>query len=99
MCIRDRYRDLIRVNRGMLSELGRGIRIPENLEQMLTDGFIRRRTTIHTDLLEIRNVPCTICQECDHEQIGYQAQSRIDSKIQDLTLEGFVSGNSIRVSR
>jgi YgiT-type zinc finger domain-containing protein len=36
------------------------------------------RTTIHADLLEIRNVPCTICQECDHEQIGHQVQSRID---------------------
>jgi YgiT-type zinc finger domain-containing protein len=36
------------------------------------------RTTIHADLLEIRNVPCTICQECDFEQIGHQAQTRID---------------------
>jgi YgiT-type zinc finger domain-containing protein len=40
------------------------------------------RTTIHTDLLEIRNVPCTVCQECDHEQIGYQAQLRIDKLVQ-----------------
>ena len=31
---------------------------------------------------EIRNVPCTICQECDHEQIGYQAQSRIDKLVE-----------------
>jgi hypothetical protein len=40
------------------------------------------RTTIQTNLLEIRNVPCTICQECDHEQIGYQAQCRIDKLLE-----------------
>ena len=40
------------------------------------------RTTIQTDLLEIRNVPCTICHECGHEQIGYQAQSRIDKLVE-----------------
>jgi len=40
------------------------------------------RTTIRTDLLEIRNVPCTLCQECDHEQIGSQAQSRIDKLVE-----------------
>jgi YgiT-type zinc finger domain-containing protein len=40
------------------------------------------RTTIQTDLLEIRNVPCTICQECEHEQIGYQTQSRIDKLVE-----------------
>jgi YgiT-type zinc finger domain-containing protein len=36
------------------------------------------RTTIQNDLLEIRNVPCTICQECGDEQIGYQIQRKID---------------------
>jgi len=40
------------------------------------------RTTIQTDLLEIRNIPCTICQECDHEQIGSQVQSRIDKLVE-----------------
>ena len=40
------------------------------------------RTTIHTVLLEIRNVPCTVCQECDHEQIGHQAQLKIDKLVQ-----------------
>ena len=39
------------------------------------------RTTISTDLLEIRNVPCTVCQECDREQIGYQAQLKIDKLV------------------
>ena len=40
------------------------------------------RTTIQTDLLEIRNVPCTICQECGHEQIGQQTQRRIDKLLE-----------------
>ena len=45
------------------------------------------RTTIHTDVLEIRNVPCTICQECDHEQIGHQVQTKID-KLLDRAAKG-----------
>jgi len=36
------------------------------------------RTTIETDIIEIQNVPCTICQECGHEQIGGQVQKKID---------------------
>ena len=40
------------------------------------------RTTVQTDLLEIRNVPCTACQECGHEQIGYQVQRKIDKLIE-----------------
>jgi len=36
------------------------------------------RTTIETDIIEIQNVPCTICQECGHEQIGHQVQTKID---------------------
>jgi hypothetical protein len=40
------------------------------------------RTTINTDLLEIRNIPCTVCQECGHEQIGHQARLRIDKLVQ-----------------
>ncbi|MGZ8436166.1 MAG: YgiT-type zinc finger protein [Candidatus Binatia bacterium] len=40
------------------------------------------RTTIHTDLLEIRNIPCTVCQECDYEQISHQAQLKIDKLVQ-----------------
>jgi YgiT-type zinc finger domain-containing protein len=40
------------------------------------------RTTIQTDLLEIRNVPCTACQECGNEEIGHQVQSRIDKLVE-----------------
>jgi YgiT-type zinc finger domain-containing protein len=45
------------------------------------------RTTIQTDLLEIRNVPCIICQECGHEQIGYQIQRKID-KLMERAAKG-----------
>lgn len=51
--------------------------MPGRCAQCGTNTYLGR-ITIHTDLLEIRNVPCTICSECDHEQIGYQAQSSID---------------------
>jgi YgiT-type zinc finger domain-containing protein len=40
------------------------------------------RTTMQTELLEIRNVPCTICDECGHEQIGSQAQRKIDKLLE-----------------
>ncbi|MGH7772243.1 MAG: YgiT-type zinc finger protein [Candidatus Binatia bacterium] len=40
------------------------------------------RTTIQTDLLEIRNVPCTVCRECGYEQIGYQVQRKIDKLVE-----------------
>ena len=40
------------------------------------------RTTIQTDLVEIQNIPCTVCQECGQEQIGLQAQKKIDKLIE-----------------
>ena len=40
------------------------------------------RTTIQTDLIEIRNVPCVLCRECDYEQIGHQVRSRIDKLLE-----------------
>ena len=45
------------------------------------------RTTVETDLLEIRNVPCRVCQECGDEQIGYQTQRKID-KLMERTAKG-----------
>ena len=45
------------------------------------------RTTIETDIIEIQNVPCTICQECGHEQIGQQVQKKID-RLFDLAVKG-----------
>jgi hypothetical protein len=45
------------------------------------------RTTVQTDLLEIRNVPCTVCQECDYEEIGNQAQTKID-KLMERAAKG-----------
>jgi DNA-directed RNA polymerase subunit RPC12/RpoP len=40
------------------------------------------RTTIHTDLIEIQNVPCTACQECGQEQIGQLVQKKLDKLIE-----------------
>jgi YgiT-type zinc finger domain-containing protein len=40
------------------------------------------RTTIKTDLLEIQNVPCTVCQECGQEQIGQLVQKKIDKLLE-----------------
>jgi hypothetical protein len=37
---------------------------------------------VQTDLLEIRNVPCAVCQECGHEQISYQTQKQIDKLLE-----------------
>jgi YgiT-type zinc finger domain-containing protein len=36
------------------------------------------RTTIHKEFIEIQNIPCTVCQECGDEQIGQQAQKKLD---------------------
>jgi Zn ribbon nucleic-acid-binding protein len=33
---------------------------------------------MHTDLIEMQNIPCIVCQECGHEQIGQQVQKKID---------------------
>ena len=40
------------------------------------------RTTMHTDSMEIQNIPCTVCHECDYEQIGQQAQKKIDKLLE-----------------
>ena len=40
------------------------------------------RTTMETDLIEIQNIPCTVCQECGHEQIGQQVQKKIDKLLE-----------------
>ena len=45
------------------------------------------RTTIQTDLIEIQNIPCTVCQECGQEQIGELVQKKID-KILDRAAKG-----------
>jgi hypothetical protein len=37
--------------------------------------------------MEIENIPCTICHECGHEQIGQQAQKKID-KLLDRAAKG-----------
>jgi YgiT-type zinc finger domain-containing protein len=40
------------------------------------------RTTMQTDLIEIQNIPCTVCQECGPEQIGQQVQKKIDKLLE-----------------
>jgi hypothetical protein len=40
------------------------------------------RTTIQSDLIEIQNVPCTVCQECGQEQISQQVQKKIDKLLE-----------------
>jgi len=35
------------------------------------------RTTMQTELIEIQNIPCTVCQECGLEQIDQQVQKTI----------------------
>jgi len=40
------------------------------------------RTTIQADLIEIQNIPCTVCQECGQEQIGQQVQKKIDKLLE-----------------
>jgi len=35
-----------------------------------------------TDLIEMQNIPCTVCQECGHEQIGQQVQKKIDKLLE-----------------
>jgi peptide subunit release factor 1 (eRF1) len=40
------------------------------------------RTTIQTDLIDIENIPCTVCQECGQEQIGQQVQKKIDKLLE-----------------
>jgi hypothetical protein len=40
------------------------------------------RTIIRKDSMEIQNIPCTICYECGHEQIGQQTQKKIDNLLE-----------------
>ena len=40
------------------------------------------RTTIQTELMEIQNIPCTVCQECGQEQIGQVVQREIDKLLE-----------------
>jgi hypothetical protein len=40
------------------------------------------RTTIQTSLIEIQNIPCTVCQECGQEQLGQQVQQKIDKLLE-----------------
>ena len=40
------------------------------------------RTTIQNELLEIQNIPCTVCQECGQEQIGQLFQKKIDKMLE-----------------
>ena len=37
---------------------------------------------MQTDLIEIHNIPCTVCQECGQEQIGQQVQKKIDNLVE-----------------
>jgi Zn ribbon nucleic-acid-binding protein len=37
---------------------------------------------MQTDLVEIQNIPCTVCQECGHEQIGQRIQKQIDKLLE-----------------
>jgi hypothetical protein len=40
------------------------------------------RTTRQADLIEIQNIPCTVCQECGQEQIGQQVQKKKDKLLE-----------------
>jgi hypothetical protein len=40
------------------------------------------RTTLQTDLIEIQNIPCTVCQECGQEQIAQRVQKSIDKLLE-----------------
>lgn len=40
------------------------------------------RTTIQSEIIEIRNIPCTVCEECGHEQIGQRVQKSIDKLLE-----------------
>ncbi len=40
------------------------------------------RTSIRTELVEIQNIPCTVCQECGDEQIGQLVQKKIDKLLE-----------------
>ena len=37
---------------------------------------------MQTVLLDIENIPCTICEECGREEIGQQVQKKIDKLLE-----------------
>ena len=37
---------------------------------------------MQTDLIEVQNIPCTVCQECGYEQIGQLTQKKIDKLLE-----------------
>ena len=45
---------------------------------------------MQTDLIEIQNIPCTVCQECGQEQIAQRVQKSIDKLL--ARAERFVPG-------
>lgn len=45
------------------------------------------RTVVLNEVIEIRNIPCAVCQECGHERVGQQVQRKID-KILDRAAKG-----------
>jgi YgiT-type zinc finger domain-containing protein len=55
--------------------------MPGTCPQCRSPTFLGR-TTVSTELLEIRNVPCRICPECGYEEIGFQVQRKIDKLLQ-----------------
>jgi YgiT-type zinc finger domain-containing protein len=45
-------------------------------------GTYLARTTVQTELIEIQNIPCTVCQDCGHEQIRQLFKKKIDKLIE-----------------
>ena len=37
---------------------------------------------MQTDLIEIQNIPCTVCQECGQEQISQRVPKSIDKPLE-----------------
>jgi YgiT-type zinc finger domain-containing protein len=45
------------------------------------------RTTVQTELIEIQNIPCTVCQDCGHEQIRQLFKKKIDKLLERAAKE------------
>jgi YgiT-type zinc finger domain-containing protein len=45
-------------------------------------GTYLARTTVQTELIEIQNIPCTVCQDCGHEQIRQLFKKKIDKLLE-----------------
>jgi type II secretory ATPase GspE/PulE/Tfp pilus assembly ATPase PilB-like protein len=52
------------------------------------------RTILQTNLVDIQNIPCTVCQECGREQIGQQVQKKID-KLLERAAKGKLKGRLV----